>query len=150
MNISGDKYFVLFERPANTTTKETRGKEREIHHGIPRKKLQIPAEYERDLNKRELDSHWISHSYIWCHIQAKKDSKKDRNLLNVLWQKQQAGNIHACKEEINNYLKCTKSTSWLIHFEISTLLHTQYIQDFFLFFFLHTCMFLAWCFHQRI
>ena len=33
-----------------------------------------------------------------CHVQAKNGI-----LLNVVWRKQQAGNIHECKNEINNF-----------------------------------------------
>ena len=43
------------------------------------------------------ESHWVPHSYGLLPIQAK--------LLNILWRKQQAGNIHVCKNEINNYFE---------------------------------------------
>ena len=44
-----------------------------------------------------------SSKFFESHGLVSPMSKKPCKLLNVLWQKQQAGNIHVYKNEINNY-----------------------------------------------
>ena len=61
-----------------------------------------------------------SHSYaLVLHL-----SKMPSKLLNVLWWRQQAGNMHVFKNEINNSSKC-KSLSWPIHFVLYVYCHPQ-------------------------
>ena len=69
---------------------------------------------DKQTDKCVFKSHWVLNSYgLVPHL-----SEKPSQLLNVHWRKQQAGNIHVCKNEMNNSYKIYKFLSGTIHFEI--------------------------------